>query len=92
MDNLRKRKELTGLFTFFAANYPQYELLVDPGLAMQKGVSIKKAMENLDILIGSTYEQGFIRFLVIGRWTSLPPGHRGPARGAPIVNRFAPPD
>ena len=62
MDELKKRKELTGLFTFYAANYPQYELVVDPTLAMQKGVSIKKAMENLDILIGSTYEQGFIRF------------------------------
>ncbi|RYF11834.1 MAG: hydrophobe/amphiphile efflux-1 family RND transporter, partial [Deltaproteobacteria bacterium] len=62
MDNLRKRKELTGLFTFFAANYPQYELIIDNDLAMQKGVSIKDAMENLDILIGSTYEQGFIRF------------------------------
>ncbi|MFZ6010049.1 MAG: efflux RND transporter permease subunit, partial [Bacteroidota bacterium] len=34
----------------------------DNELAMQKGVSIGKAMENLDILIGSTYEQGFIRF------------------------------
>ncbi len=62
MDNLRKRKELTGLFTFFAADYPQYELVVDNELAMQKGVSIKNAMDNLDILIGSTYEQGFIRF------------------------------
>jgi HAE1 family hydrophobic/amphiphilic exporter-1 len=62
MDNLGKRKELTGLFTFFAANYPQYELVIDNELAMQKGVSIKTAMENLDILIGSTYEQGFIRF------------------------------
>jgi hydrophobic/amphiphilic exporter-1 (mainly G- bacteria), HAE1 family len=62
MDNLGKRKELTGLFTFFAANYPQYELRVDPKLAMQKGVSIKAAMENLDIMIGSTFEQGFIRF------------------------------
>jgi HAE1 family hydrophobic/amphiphilic exporter-1 len=62
MSNLAKRKELTGLFTFFAANYPQYELIVDNELAMQKGVSIKNAMENLDILIGSTYEQGFIRF------------------------------
>mgnify|MGYP001348096089 FL=1 len=29
---------------------------------MQKGVSIGDAMENLDILIGSTYEQGFIKF------------------------------
>jgi hydrophobic/amphiphilic exporter-1 (mainly G- bacteria), HAE1 family len=62
MDNLRKRKELTGLFTFFAANYPQYELEIDNNLAMQKGVSIGKAMENLNILIGSTYEQGFIKF------------------------------
>lgn len=62
MKNLRKRKELTGLFTFFAANYPQYELEIDNKIAMQKGVSIGKAMENLNILIGSTYEQGFIRF------------------------------
>jgi HAE1 family hydrophobic/amphiphilic exporter-1 len=62
MDNLRKRKELTGLFTFFAANYPQYELEIDNNLAMQKGVSIGKAMDNLNILIGSTYEQGFIKF------------------------------
>lgn len=62
MGALRKRKELTGLFTFYAANYPQYELLIDNKLAMQKGVNIDKAMENLDIMIGSTYEQGFIRF------------------------------
>ena len=59
---LKKRKELKGLFTFFAANYPQYELEIDNKSAMQKGVSIGKAMENLNILIGSTYEQGFIRF------------------------------
>ena len=62
MAALGKRKELAGLFTFFAANYPQYELVVDNNLAMQKGVSIGKAMDNLDILIGSTYEQGFIKF------------------------------
>lgn len=62
MDNLGKRRELTGLFTFFAANYPQYELEIDNKLAMQKGVSIGKAMDNLNIMIGSTYEQGFIKF------------------------------
>lgn len=62
MENLKKRKELSGLFTFYAANYPQYELIIDNKLAMQKGVSIGKAMENLNIMIGSTYEQGFIRF------------------------------
>lgn len=62
MAALKKRKELTGLFTFFAANYPQYELEIDNQAAMQKGVSIGKAMDNLSILIGSTYELGFIRF------------------------------
>ncbi len=62
MDDLGKRKELSGLFTFFAANYPQYELEIDNNLAMQKGVSIGKAMENLNIMIGSTYEQGFIKY------------------------------
>ncbi|TXI80136.1 MAG: efflux RND transporter permease subunit [Flavobacteriales bacterium] len=62
MAALGKRKELTGLFTFYAANYPQYEMIIDNELAMQKGVSIGKAVENLNILIGSTYEQGFIRF------------------------------
>lgn len=62
MDDLGKRKELSGLFTFFAANYPQYELEIDNDLAMQKGVSIGKAMENLNIMVGSTYEQGFIKF------------------------------
>lgn len=59
---LSKRKELSGLFTFYAANYPQYEIEIDNEKAMQKGVSIGDAMENLNILIGSTYEQGFIRF------------------------------
>ncbi|QOI96533.1 MAG: efflux RND transporter permease subunit [Flammeovirgaceae bacterium] len=62
MEALHKRKELTGLFTFYAANYPQYELIIDNQKAMQKGVSIGTAMENLNILIGSTYEQGFTRF------------------------------
>jgi HAE1 family hydrophobic/amphiphilic exporter-1 len=62
MNALKKRKELTGLFTFYAANYPQYELVIDNAAAMQKGVSIGKALDNLDILIGSTYEQGFVRF------------------------------
>lgn len=62
LHKLSQRKELTGLFTFFAANYPQLELEIDNELAMQKGVSIGKAMDNLNILIGSTYEQGFIKF------------------------------
>ncbi|WP_437395071.1 efflux RND transporter permease subunit [Flagellimonas lutimaris] len=78
MDALRERKELAGLFTFYAANYPQYELKINNKAAMQKGVSIGRAMENLNILIGSTYEQGFIRF---GRffkvYTQAAPEYRG---------------
>jgi HAE1 family hydrophobic/amphiphilic exporter-1 len=62
MDALKKRKELKNLFTFFAGNYPQYELIINNDVAMQKGVPIGKAMDNLSILIGSTYEQGFVRF------------------------------
>jgi hydrophobic/amphiphilic exporter-1 (mainly G- bacteria), HAE1 family len=62
MDELRAQKELTGLFTFFSANYPQYEIEIDNQLAMQKGVSIGNAMNTLSIFVGSTYELGFIKF------------------------------
>ncbi len=62
LEALKKRKELSGLFAFYSAKYPQYEILIDNNLAMQKGVSIGEAMENLNIMVGSTYEQGFIRF------------------------------
>ena len=62
MAALSKRKELRNLFTFYTADYPQYELIINNDVAMQKGVSIGKALDNLNILIGSTYEQGFILF------------------------------
>jgi HAE1 family hydrophobic/amphiphilic exporter-1 len=62
LKELKKRPELNGLFSFYSANYPQYELEIDNDLAMQKGVSIGKAMNTLSILIGSTYELGFIKF------------------------------
>jgi HAE1 family hydrophobic/amphiphilic exporter-1 len=62
MAALKERKEVKGLFTFFASNYPQYELVINNDVAMQKGVTIKNAMDNLSIVIGSTWEQGFVRF------------------------------
>ncbi|HSY61203.1 MAG TPA: efflux RND transporter permease subunit [Cytophaga sp.] len=62
MKDLEKRKELTALFTFYRTDYPQYELEIDNQLAMQKGVSIKTAMDNISIMIGSTYDIGFIKF------------------------------
>jgi hydrophobic/amphiphilic exporter-1 (mainly G- bacteria), HAE1 family len=62
LEALSKRKEVKGLFTFFASNYPQYELVINNDVAMQKGVSIGNAMDNLSIVVGSTWEQGFVRF------------------------------
>ena len=62
ISEMKKRKELTGLFTFFSANYPQYEIEIDNQAAMQKGVSIGNAMNTLSIFVGSTYELGFIKY------------------------------
>jgi HAE1 family hydrophobic/amphiphilic exporter-1 len=62
MNEMRKRKEITGLFTFFSANYPQYEIEIDNQLAMQKGVTIGNAMNTLSVFVGSTYELGFIKY------------------------------
>jgi HAE1 family hydrophobic/amphiphilic exporter-1 len=62
MAALEKRKEVGSVFTFYAADYPQYEVVINNDVAMQKGVTIQDALNNLNILIGSTYEQGFVRF------------------------------
>lgn len=62
INEMKKRKEITGLFTFFSANYPQYEIEIDNQAAMQKGVSIGNAMNTLSIFVGSTYELGFIKY------------------------------
>ena len=62
MAALKERKELAGLFTFFSNDYPQLRMIIDNKVAMQKGLSIGDIINHLSILIGSTYEQGFIRF------------------------------
>ncbi|HMD55035.1 MAG TPA: efflux RND transporter permease subunit, partial [Phycisphaerae bacterium] len=62
MQNLKKRKEISGLFTFYNASYPQSEIKIDNQMAMQKGVSIETAMKNLDVLNSGSYEQGFVKF------------------------------
>ena len=59
---LSKRPELTSVFSFYSASFPQYMLKVDNDKAQQKGVSIEAAMDNLSILIGSTYETSFIKY------------------------------
>jgi multidrug efflux pump subunit AcrB len=52
MDDLLKRKNLEGLFTFLAGHYPQYELVINNDVARQKGVSIADRMEKLPVVGG----------------------------------------
>lgn len=59
---LKKRPELTSVFTFYSASFPQYILDVDNDLAQQKGVSIENAMNTLSTLVGSNYETNFIKY------------------------------
>lgn len=59
---LRKRKELTSVFTFYSASFPQYMLDIDNDIAQQKGVSIENAMSTLSTLVGSNYETNFIKY------------------------------
>lgn len=59
---LSKRKELSSIFSFFSASFPQYKLTIDNDKAQQKGITIDNAMNNLSTLIGSNYETSFIRF------------------------------
>ncbi|MEO7312978.1 MAG: efflux RND transporter permease subunit [Chitinophagaceae bacterium] len=59
---LNKRKELSSVFSFYSASFPQYMLKVDNELAQQKGVSIDNAMNTLSTLVGSNYEISFIKY------------------------------
>lgn len=59
---LRKRKELTSVFSFYSASFPQYMLNVDNDKAQQKGVTIENAMNTLSTLVGSNYETSFIKY------------------------------
>ncbi len=52
MDDLLNRKDLEGVFAFFAGNYPQHELVINNDVAMQKGVSIASALEKLPRIVG----------------------------------------
>ncbi len=59
---LNNRPELTSVFSFYSASYPQYMLKIDNDLAQQKGISIENAMNTLSTLVGSNYEISFIQF------------------------------
>ena len=59
---LNKRPELSSVFTFYSASFPQYMLKIDNDIAQQKGVTIENATNTLSTLVGSNYEISFIKF------------------------------
>jgi HAE1 family hydrophobic/amphiphilic exporter-1 len=59
---LNKRPELSSVFSFYSASFPQYLLNIDNDVAQQKGVSIDNAMNTLSTLVGSNYETSFIKY------------------------------
>jgi hydrophobic/amphiphilic exporter-1 (mainly G- bacteria), HAE1 family len=59
---LNKRPELSSVFSFYSASFPQYMVIVDNDAAQQKGVTIDNAMNTLSTLVGSNYETNFIQF------------------------------
>jgi hydrophobe/amphiphile efflux-1 (HAE1) family protein len=59
---LKARPEIGDAFTSFDPSFPQYMIHIDQETAAQKGVTIDKAMSNLQTLIGSLYATNFIRF------------------------------
>lgn len=59
---LNKRPELSSVFSFYSASFPQYMLRIDNDIAQQKGVTIENATNTLSTLVGSNYEISFIKY------------------------------
>ena len=62
VEALQQNNAITGAFTGFDPNFPQYLIHIDQDMAAQKGVSIDNAMSTLQTLVGSYYATNFIRF------------------------------
>lgn len=62
LDELRQAPEISGVFTSFDPNFPQYLINVDYDMAAKKGISVDNAMNTLQTLMGSFYATNFIRY------------------------------
>jgi HAE1 family hydrophobic/amphiphilic exporter-1 len=62
VEELKKRPELSSVFTFYSASFPQFMLKIDNDIAQQKGVTIENATNTLSTLVGSNYEISFIKY------------------------------
>lgn len=59
---LGRRKEIAFAFTTFAANNPQYELVIDDEKAKQLGVNVSDLLQTVQIYFGSSFVSDFNRF------------------------------
>jgi len=59
---LNKSPELSSVFSFYSASFPQYMIRIDNDLAQQKGVTLDNALNTLSTLVGSNYEISFIKY------------------------------
>ncbi|GGG99690.1 hypothetical protein GCM10007415_39420 [Parapedobacter pyrenivorans] len=59
---LSQREEIAFAFTTFAANNPQYELVIDDEKAKQLGVNVSDLLQTVQIYFGSTFVSDFNRF------------------------------
>ncbi len=59
---LGKREEIAFAFTTFAANNPQYELVIDDEKAKQLGVDVSDLLQTVQIYFGSSFVSDFNRF------------------------------
>jgi len=53
---------LTGLFSSFSANQPQYSIPVDREMAMARDVSLSELYDTIGVYFGSAYVNDFTRF------------------------------
>ena len=78
MDDLLKRKNLEGLFTFLAGHYPRYELVINNDVARQNGVSIADALENLLVIMGGDVQaEGTFERVAEDYWNRFVKNGRG---------------
>lgn len=59
---LEKEPAIARGYTNFDPNFPQYMIHIDQDMAGKKGITIEKAMNTLQTLMGGNYTSNFVRF------------------------------
>lgn len=62
VSSLNETQEISGAYTSYDVNFPQYMIHIDQEIAATKGVSVEDAMFMLQSTFGSYYSSNFIRF------------------------------